>query len=421
MTVRTEYLMIAPEPVHTETIRYATAGRFERPRPVTADDPASGQLCPQLSSRLDAVMGRPHDRPPQGEDCLNLSIATPARDHRARPVMVWLHGGGFNSGGGLMQWYDGSRLSADGDVVVVSVNYRLSIFGFLHLDGISTGNLGILDQLEALRWVHAHIGEYGGDPDNVTLFGQSAGGVSARLLMEVPEARGLFHRVIMQSAPLSISKQDPEIAARAAEIFADHLGSDPRTADPADILRAVHATAAEWKNVAAYSFEPPFGPTGGVGPLDASDDRLGELATDLDVLYGWNADDLTAFAPQGRDIEPMMEEIFAAPWRALNQRLVRAGAHTQSYRLDWRPDGSAFGATHCLELPLLLGPENAWRGSPMLGGTLWNEVEAFGTALRRAWISFARTGTPDYEATASWPITWRRETDSALRPVRLAP
>lgn len=183
--------MTGPAVVRSGPVRYAVAERFARPRPVRdGDRPPTGEICPQLPSRLDAVMGPPLDRHPQGEDCLNLTVTTPARDGAARPVMVWFHGGGFSSGAGLMDWYDGGALATEGDVVVVAVNYRVGALGYLCLDGVSEGNLGLYDQLEALRWVRRHIAAYGGDPADVTVFGQSAGALSIRLLMELPEARG---------------------------------------------------------------------------------------------------------------------------------------------------------------------------------------------------------------------------------------
>jgi para-nitrobenzyl esterase len=120
-------------------------------------------------------MGTPRVDLPQGEDCLNLRLTTPARDGQARPVMVFFHGGAFTSGGGLLEWYDGGALSADADVVVVAANYRLGLFGYLCLDGVCEPNLGVHDQLAALRWVQTNIREFGGDPNNVTVFGQSAG------------------------------------------------------------------------------------------------------------------------------------------------------------------------------------------------------------------------------------------------------
>ncbi|MFI1675950.1 carboxylesterase family protein [Streptomyces sp. NPDC020607] len=397
MTARTEVVRTGP-------IRYATAERFARPRPVPDDDPrpATGEIGPQPPSRLDFAMGPPSDTHPQGEDCLNLSIATPARDAGARPVLVWLHGGGFSSGAGLMDWYDGGVLAAEGDVVVVSVNYRLGALGYLLLDGVSEGNLGLYDQVEALRWVQTHIAAYGGDASDVTVLGQSAGGISVRLLMEMPEARGLFRRAILQSAPLEITARPAEESRALGRYFADTLGTDPRTAEITDILAAQGETARFHLRTAGRRMEPAFIPVEGVGPAPAPGAPPGGSVRGLDVLYGWNADDMTVFVGEGEDPAVRTREVYEEPLTRYGERLARAGARVHAYRVDWRPAGSPLGATHCLELPLLFGTHDAWRSAPMLGTTPREETEVLGSTLRSAWLAFARTGT---FATLPAPLT----------------
>ncbi|MFF9349718.1 carboxylesterase family protein [Streptomyces sp. NPDC014734] len=399
--------MTGPEVYRSGPIRYAVAERFARPRPVPAHDtrPSSGEICPQPPSRLDAVMGPPLDRHPQGEDCLNLTVTTPARDAGARPVMVWFHGGGFSSGAGLMDWYDGGALAAEGDVVVVAVNYRLGALGYLCLDGLGEGNSGLYDQLEALRWVRTHIAGYGGDPDDVTVFGQSAGALSVRLLLELPEARGLFHRAILQSAPLAITSRPRAEAAVLGRILLERLavhapGADPRTVSPAALLAAQRDTALAHRARSGSPLEPPF------GPVPTAEPAPEPYVRGMDLMYGWNADDMTAFT-DGRDGGPggggrdedadpagPTRRMYADPLTGLGKALVRAGARVHAYRLDWRPAGSEYGATHCLELPLLLGTRAAWRTSPMLGDTPWEEVDELGRTVRAAWAAFARTGHP---------------------------
>ncbi|UUV32034.1 carboxylesterase family protein [Amycolatopsis roodepoortensis] len=385
--------------VRTGPIRYATAARFALPVGVSEQTPSSGEISPQPPSRLDRVMGPPRDRLPQGEDCLNLTVTTPGLDDGRRPVLVWLHGGGFSSGGGLLDWYDGGALAAEGDLVVVGVNYRLGALGYLYLDGVSPGNLGLADQLEALRWVRANIAAYGGDPDNVTVAGQSAGGISIRLLMDLPEARGLFRRAILQSAPLGLATRRPEHAAKLGQVFADALGSDPHTAGITEILAAHKETALTNLRLTGDPMEPAFVP---VDTLDKA--SFVDNVRDLDVLYGWNANDMTAFpGAAGTD------EIYVEPLAAFGDRLRSAGAGVWSYRLDWRPEGSEFGATHCVELPLLLGTQRAWQDSPMLGKVPWPEVDAFGAALRSVWATFARAGTLDPTPVAGHPIRFNPE------------
>lgn len=281
--------------IRSGPLRFATAERFALPYPVPgADTPPVGRICPQPPSRLDAVMGPPRDRRPRSEDCLHLTVtapAAPATDtgdapaapSTGRPVLVWFHGGGFSSGAGILDWYDGGALAAEQDVVVVSAGYRLGALGYLVLDGVSEGNLGLHDQLEALRWVRDHIARYGGDPDNVTLFGQSAGALSILLLLQLDDARGLFRRAILQSPPLSFSTRSLPEARETGRIFAAHLGTDPRTAPPEALLAAQARTATDQQRRTGSFLAPPFGPVRGTAQLPDDTGRLtfGDSAPDV--------------------------------------------------------------------------------------------------------------------------------------------
>ena len=193
-----------------------------------------GPIAPQAPGLVElSLAGEPTD---QSEDCLSLNVWTPGLDDGRRPVMVWIHGGSFLSGSGSGILYRGGLLAREGDVVVVTVNYRLGLLGFLAhpaladdgqpwLDGApwsGTGNWGLADQVAALCWVRDNIAEFGGDPGNVTLFGESAGGMSVSTLLAVPAARGLFHRAIVQSGPPYTHPVDR--ASAQAEKLAAHMG-----------------------------------------------------------------------------------------------------------------------------------------------------------------------------------------------------
>lgn len=391
--------MNSPHTVRTGPIRYATAARFARPRPVPAEDtsPPSEGICPQPPSRLEALMGPPPGRHPQSEDCLHLTVTAPAAPGTGRPVLVWFHGGGFSSGAGILDWYDGSSLAAEQDVIVVSASYRLGALGFLLHEGVSEGNLGLYDQVEALRWVQAHIADHGGDPANVTVFGQSAGALSALLLLQSPQAAGLFGRVILQSPPLSIATRTPAEARETGRIFAAHLGTDLRTASAEELLAAHRRTAADHQRRTGSFLAPPFGPVRGVPPLPAESGTPAFGGHAPDMLYGWNADDMSAF-PEGPSDRGSVAErtrrVYQEPLRDLHERWERQGGRAFGYRLDWRPPGAPHGATHCVEIPLVLGTAHAWRHAPMLGDLTWAEVDAAGRRVRAAWASFARTGDP---------------------------
>jgi len=191
----------------------ATSGlnRFRPPKPAenwpdVRDAVAYGPMCPQLSPEHASYTASWTYDKDAGEDCLVLNVWTPAlHDQRRRPVMVWLHGGGFSAGSGSRNVFEGTRLCQRGDVVVVTLNHRLSVFGFLYLGAVGgteyaeSGNAGMLDLVAALRWVHDNISAFGGDPGNVTIFGQSGGAAKVSILMAMPQARGLFHKAIIES------------------------------------------------------------------------------------------------------------------------------------------------------------------------------------------------------------------------------
>src|SRR3984957_13353935 len=175
------------------------------------------------------------------EDCLNLNLWTPGLDGAHRPVMVWIHGGGFTIGAGSQEIYNGSVLARRGDGVIVTINYRLGPLGFLRLNDItngripSSGNEGLLDQTAALQWVRDNIAEFGGDPGNVTIFGESAGGMSVGALLAMPSARGLFHKAIAQSGSCDTVSSIAR-ANRTAERVLSKLNVSP---DDADAIRAI--------------------------------------------------------------------------------------------------------------------------------------------------------------------------------------
>src|SRR5262245_15033493 len=206
--------------------------RFAPPQPMPAwhgvrHATQDGSIPPQGRSRLAHVMGD-FERA-QSEDCLTLNIWTPAPDAKKRPVMVWIHGGAFASGAGSLDWYSGETFAAN-DIVAVSINYRLGALGFLCLPGVSEGNLGLLDQVAALEFVRDNIAAFGGDPDNVTVVGQSAGAASIAILMTMSRANGLFRRAILQSTPFGRMSRTPDDAHRIGRRLLEVVGLEPSQA-----------------------------------------------------------------------------------------------------------------------------------------------------------------------------------------------
>ena len=209
--------------------------RFVAPHPAeswegTRDCTVDGPICPQSVLPLEGPLAvAMMTNQPMDEDCLTLTVTTPAVNG-SLPVMVWIHGGAFTGGSGSTPIYDGTSFARDG-VVYVSINYRLHALGFLYLDelfqgAVGTGNLGILDQIRALEWVRDNIAAFGGDPSNVTIFGESAGGMSVGTLMGTPSANGLFQRAIAQSGAGSHNLK-AEVATRVARRFLELLDVEP--------------------------------------------------------------------------------------------------------------------------------------------------------------------------------------------------
>jgi para-nitrobenzyl esterase len=377
------------------------------------------------------------------EDCLYLNIWSPAADAARRPVLFWIHGGAFMMGTGAT--YDGSELAALGDIVVVTINYRLGALGFVDFrdlfgDDRFDANVGLLDQLAALRWVRDHIAAFGGDPARVTIAGESAGSVSVSLLMLIAEARPLFRGAIAQSGTVSLVGS----AARGkalAELYAQALGIAADTAErlfamPAERLTAVHQTVM-------------MANRGSVTTRPILDGRLLPTARELfaadtgsaPLLLGSNRDEATLFAllqlvPTTWDaLEPTLRQrlpadrvdgLLAAYPRDYRGALRLSGdatftipmvhfadrhakhAPTWMYRFDWATPafGGQLGAMHALELFLMwMSPER--RGVQMvLGGVPSAELRALADRMKRYWIAFVRDldpgpGWPRYDARRS--------------------
>src|SRR3989442_6448312 len=193
-------------------------------------------------------------REPMGEDCLKINVYTPGLGNGRRPVMVWLHGGGFSGGSGNWLLYDGTNLARKEDVVVVGVNHRLNLFGFLYLADLggekwaNSSNVGMQDIVAALGWIKENISAFGGDPGNVTIFGQSGGGGKVSTLMAMPAAKGLFHRAVVQSGALLRLVSFEESArfgyAFLAELNLSKAGIDKIQTMPLDALYAASRSAA---------------------------------------------------------------------------------------------------------------------------------------------------------------------------------
>lgn len=394
-------------------IRYANAGRFERPRPVAASaaelhatEPAPA--CPQPPMPfLDDVVGSNIGELPQDEDCLRVSVTVPANTppDAGLPVMVWIHGGSYASGAGDAPFYDPRVLVSEQRVIVVNVTYRLGLLGFLGDGADIPANLGLLDMITALRWTRENIAAFGGDPANVTAFGQSAGGDAVAHLMIADGARGLLRRAVIQSAPFGL------LAGRAtmSELMATTASALARDASLDDI-RTMQQRVAKAATRFGLKGQMPFGLQYGHDPLPPEselDRHWREAAPHVEVLVGNTTREAALFTARippllrrmnhprkSRGVErilisPFTQRLYGRGARRFAQRHVRSGGTGARYEFSWGVGRSPIAAAHISELPLLF-PGPAWERTPMVEGHTWADVLADGARLRRAWADFAR-------------------------------
>ncbi len=386
------------------------------------------------------------------EDCLALNIWTPAlRDHHKRPVMVWFHGGGFSTGSGANPVYDGTNLARKGDVVVVTLNHRLNIFGHLYLariggvDYAESGNLGILDLVTALRWIHANIAEFGGDPANVTIFGQSGGGAKVSTLMAIPQTRGLFHRAIVQSGS-HLDGLSPEEATAQAAAFLKAADVQPGDLTHLQKMPFEQMLAAYRKLTRGPGPPPNFSPVidgrflpGAPWLPDAPAGSasvpmmIGSTMTETTALLGardpalFSLDDpglrksLAAWLPANdtdrviagyRRLMPEASpsDLFFAitsarrvrqqAWIQAEHKAARNAAPVWLYELDWPTpvDGGKWKSPHSLDLAFVF--DNVAKSESMVGKG--EEPRLLAAQMSAAWLAFARTGNPNNKTFPQW-------------------
>lgn len=439
-------------------IVYARYSRFGMPEIVEygegeiVDAREYGCVCPQNLSHLLEQLG-PDSGLEMREGELCLSVTVPEEEHRRLPVMVWIHGGFYLTGGSEDHRYDVSSLALAGDVIVVKISYRLGAEGYIWHPERGVGNLGLEDQKTALRWIRRHIASFGGDPDNVTVFGQSAGAHSIASLIasaddvepitNVPRFGGevLFHRAILQSPPLG-NTITPKAAAKVTAAFLDRLSSiaglesgqeesarerrekcfDKAVAGDEVTLEHIIAAQDEVKSMRLgliflpvlrdYMRIPPVG-----GLSVGSDCKCGQPNRDavdgkdrFRVIVGYNADDASPYirkwtgflwkTPLRRPLVKLLtDRVFRKPALRYAAKLRSAGIEAQTYCFSWHPQGSELGACHSIELPFLLGKLEDWGSAEMLRGMTQEEYEANSAKFRSLWTKFARSG--EFPATGS--------------------
>jgi para-nitrobenzyl esterase len=450
--------------------------RFRAPEQVepwtgVRDASAFANTCVQNPMGLEILFGG--EAEPVSEDCLYLNVWTPALDDGARPVMVWIHGGAFVMGSGSTPMYDGASFARRGDVVFVSLNYRLGELGYTylaHLDDSydTSGNCGVLDQVAALEWVRDNIASFGGDPANVTIFGESAGGMSVGTLLGTPAATGLFHRAIPQSGaahnamPAKVAAEvtdelmkrlnvrtvaelvaapSERLLAQRAAMLAESFGNPDQTMTtsalpwqpiqdgvvlpemPLDAVRAgsiegvpllVGTTREEWK---LFSFMVP----GDQLTEEKVVARASRLSGDgASFVAGYRSEDAGLAA--GSVFSQMATDyVFRIPAIRLAEAQLHHAPEVWMYLFSWesRAFGGALGSCHAVELPFVFHNVDSPAMAVFLGeGPTPLELA---DQVQDAWIAFARTGNPNTPSLPAWPTydEERRATMELAEPCRV--
>jgi para-nitrobenzyl esterase len=457
-------------------VPYAKAERFQPPRAVAQWNDTRlalmyGSICPQAAANplANFMFSGPHLD--QSEDCLNLNVWTPSiSDGKKRPVMVWLHGGGFSGGSSIESYaYDGENLARTGDVVVVSVNHRLNVMGHLDLSAYgsqyaNSANVGVMDLVAALQWVKANAAAFGGDANNVTLFGQSGGGAKVLTLMGTPAAKGLFHKAIEQSGALEgmgMTLLAPKTTRRVAELTLKNLGITPEEVEKLKTLpyqdladasqKALKQTAEEQQlpSVMGNGIDLMWAPStdGTYIPVEPVGEKYPELSRDIPLLIGSNLTEWTTIFALFGDIGKSQTDN-KNNWSPaqVNTKMRaqygdRADAVGKAFAAAYpqRNPADALYAESLLRIPALktarLKADQkgapvynylfAW-DTPILGGFAMSyhtaeipfamsslaltetahgngdAAKALADKMSRAWVAFARTGNPNIKGLPNW-------------------
>jgi len=408
----------------------------------------NGPTAPQLGGPPNPLILNHRQPAVEGEDCLVINVFTPGvNDGRKRPVMVWLHGGGFTSGAGSAHAFDGNYLARSGDVVVVSVNHRLNIFGHLFLADAGgdkyadSGNVGLLDIAAVLEWVRDNVVHFGGNPGNVTIFGQSGGGLKISTLLAMPPVKGLFHKAIIESGSLLKGIHRDE-ANKTTERILAKLGLQPNQVDELQKLpvdRLLSAIDNRGSNPGSAPFN--IGPVvdGRALPRDPFDPAAPDISADVPLIIGTVNTEGTFFTPPDSPLFSLDEAgmrtrltpkfgeatdklidlyrkempnaspsqiyflINAFPTAAITRaerKMAQGKAPVYMYLFAWETpvEGGKRHSPHTVELPFVFNnvaeqPEEVGNGP---------ELQPLADKVSGAWVSFARTGNPSTGGAPKW-------------------
>ncbi|ALN76874.1 MULTISPECIES: carboxylesterase family protein [Staphylococcus] len=394
-------------------IRYAHAHRFAQPEPYsyqngTIQATAHAPIAWQSQSFFESFyLGTDYENLPQTEFPQYLSITRPkVHQENLLPVMVWIHGGSFVNGSGENPEYDPTPLVKQEEVIVVNLSYRLGVLGFMYNQHGELANLGLLDQIEGLKWVKAHIEDFGGDPNNITIFGQSAGGESVRALLVADGTENLFQRAIIQSAPIGLMKGRQHMTTKMLTA----LKSLAYDAD-LDEFKSMQSFLTKHNHGKGLTKLMPFGPHYGVYPLpkEADVQRIIERrAKHIDLLIGHTSREVNVFiyinAFQRKlseipiikwgvasFVKLLTKMIYARPSYAFYRHFLNQQGRAYYYQFNWLKHEHFFAAGHSSELALLFDSE-PYMKSPLFALLPKERIEKAGQIMKKLWGDFARNG-----------------------------
>lgn len=401
--------------VRATGIPYAKAKRYREPVAVdryatVVEATQKSPACPQTKDSPTAIMFGVDLQASlvESENCLNLSVTRPANNHEDLPVMVWIHGGSYVSGAGDVPIFNPQALVTEQNVIVVNVTYRLGVFGFLGGYNDVPANLGFLDMIEALRWVNKNIGSMGGNPDNVTLFGQSAGGDAVAQMIIADGTEGLFRNVIIQSSPFGLifgkERMINEMIAVVEKIPAGISTEEILEKQP-EVLKI----SSEYGFKAGMALGVQYGkyPFPEETEVKAAWRRK---AKNVNVLIGFAAEETSFFIP----FVPLFKKIVKIPviggllkaitvnvttkmvygkgGREFARNCALSGGNVYQYKISWGSKTNGIGAAHTIDLPLLFGGISIWENAKLVEGVSLAEMDEKGRKFRALWARFARTG-----------------------------
>lgn len=399
-------------------LKYANAERHEVPEfntikgrviNATRRSPASIQ---NISENMLPFFGGEEPNARYSEYPQRLSIHMPERTAPTDklPIMVFFHGGSYVGGGGDLNIFDPKRIVREQNIIVVTVTNRLGVIGYLGNNRDYPSNLGLLDQIEALRFINKYMSYFGGDVNNITLCGQSSGADSVMNLMVVDETEGMFQKIIVQSAPLGL-RHNRE--AMSIEMF-NHQREAYKDADIATLL-SIQSELQKIGGKHGLNGTMPFGIQYGHHPLPSLklfDELFSERAKRVRVMIGSNTREVVMFL----NVVPILKRLYknmltrvipASAIHLLSHRIYGKGVQHYAalseqgyaYELSWGARSNMYRATHCIESVLLFGDEDVWKDSLFIKGKDWASVEHDGKKLRYVWAEFAKEGTVDVKLT----------------------